>query len=362
MRPIFAIHRNGNDVTENLAPRVVSIEITDEAESKSDTLAIELIDRPENGRYPDLPDAGDKITAYLGYEETSLTFMGEYIVDAVTMGDGDVVIDCKSADMVESYRTPRDQSWNRKDLADIVTEVGDRNGYEVVIDPDLKGVIVDHVDQFQESDMGFLTRISETYDAVARPTAGKLVLAKRGSGKSVSGQTLPSITIRPEDTIGGDWSYQYSARDDKGKASGIPGEEKSKEAGGVRASYHDLKLGKKQTVEIGKPPFRDLRYSHRDEVDATAAANAAANQQTRAVGTFSTTLEGDPGIAAEALLTLKSWRPRVPVSWRIKTAKHSFSSGGYKTSVDCEIYEEKQSSPSKEVKKVAAEKGWPHEY
>ncbi len=362
MRPTFSIYRNGNDITENLAPRVASIEITDEAEDKSDTLAITLIDRPENGRYPDLPDAGDKISAYLGYEETSLTFMGEYIADAVTIGDGEVVIDCKSADMVESYRTPRDQSWNRKDLGDILTEVADRNGYEPVIDPDLKGVIVDHVDQFQESDMGFLTRISQTYDAVARPTAGKLVMAKRGAGKSVSGKKLPSITISPEDTVGGDWSYHYSARDDKGKAGGIPGEKNPKEAGGVRASYHDLKQGKKQIVEVGKAPFRELRYSHRDEVDAVAAANAAANQQTRAVGTFSATLEGNPEVAAEVLLSLKNWRPRVPVSWRIKTARHSFSSSGFKTSVDCEIYEEKQSNPPKEVKKVAAEKGWPHEY
>lgn len=352
MKPIYRVTRNGQDISSSLAPRLLSISVTDEAEDRSDTLSFSLHDRPEYGRYMDLPATGDLITVSLGYEGRELTLMGQYTVDAVNINGTGIKVDCKSADMVGPFRSQRSQSWHMKKLSDILREIAARNGYEPALDSDLSEVVVSHVDQVAESDMSFLTRLSGQYDAVARPTDGKLVLAKRGAAMSVSGKSMDSVALCPSDCES--WSYSYAAREDRGKARGLPRSTNEAEGGGIRAHYHNVRSAKRKSVEVGSAPFRELRFSFRNVIEATAAAASANNQQTRGSGSFSCVISGNPRVVAESPLLLKNWRPQVPEKWRIKTVQHDLNNSGFKTSIKAEFFEERQEDVSGRVQEAAA--------
>lgn len=167
--------------------------------------------------------------------------------------------------------------------------------------------------------MAFAARPAEEYDAVAKPMEGKLVLAKRGEGKAITGETLPIVVVH--ENLCSSWHFRYSARDEVGAADGLEmdvgddqksaadarlpemvddGEgvihmdehdisvstdpektetvpEPTKEEGtkgGVIATYHDLRSGEKKEVRAGTAPFHVLKYTYHNQSEAVAAISA----------------------------------------------------------------------------------------
>ncbi|MGH0004055.1 phage late control D family protein [Pseudovibrio ascidiaceicola] len=359
MTPDFKIVRNGKNITKALSAYNSSIEFSDEAEDKADTLAIDLSDVPIDGRYLDMPDIGDEIRLSLGYRETGLTFMGVFIVDAVKLGgDAIMTIDCKSADMTNSFRTPKARSWHMKTVGDIAKQIAKENNYEPLISKDLADIIINHADQFQESDMSFLNRLASLHDATAKPAGGKLFINPRGQGKSAIGEKLPEVTISRSE-VSGDWTYRYSARDEKGAAGDLPGQKKSQRTpGGIRARYYNLKSAKTENVDVGSAPFRELRYPFRNKIEATAAANAIFNSQTRGRSELSFSCPGRTDLAAEVPIRLKGWRPGIPTLWRSKSVRHSLGPSGYVCAVSGDLFEESKDVSTETKKASKSQSGW----
>ncbi|MDD9331009.1 MAG: contractile injection system protein, VgrG/Pvc8 family, partial [Bartonella sp.] len=195
MKPFCTVMANGEDITRILMDYVLSIEITDEAEDKSDRITIELDDRArecDNG-FLDIPLIGTIISITLGYEGGKNRDMGAYLIDEISVSSPSQTLSVtgRAASMNTSYRTPKSQSYHQQTLGNIIQEIAQRNGYTPKVDPALAKIVVRHIDQTTESDMAFATRLAEEYDAVAKPVDGKLVLAKRGEGKAITGETIP---------------------------------------------------------------------------------------------------------------------------------------------------------------------------
>ncbi|WP_375621803.1 phage late control D family protein, partial [Bartonella sp. AA97HXZ] len=223
MKPFCMVLANGEDITRTLMDYVLSIEITDEAENKSDRITIELDDRArdsDNG-FLDIPLIGTVISVTLGYEGGKNRDMGAYLIDEISVSSPpqSLSVTGRAASMNTSYRTPKSQSYHQQTLGSIVQEIAQRNGYTPKVDPALAKIVVRHIDQTSESDMAFATRLAEDYDAVAKPVDGKLVLAKRGEGKAITGETLPVVVIHEKQCTS--WDFKYSARDEAGAANGL---------------------------------------------------------------------------------------------------------------------------------------------
>lgn len=87
MKPFCTVMANGEDITRTLMDYVLSIEITDEAEDKSDRITIELDDRArecDNG-FLDIPLIGTIISVTLGYEGGKNRDMGAYLIDEISV-------------------------------------------------------------------------------------------------------------------------------------------------------------------------------------------------------------------------------------------------------------------------------------
>lgn len=365
-----------------LSDRLLSIEVHDEAETKSDRVTINLDDR---ARWSDdavaaMPEIGKVVTVRMGYLEGPAADRGTFIIDdlTVTSPPRSMTVTGRAADMPKSYRTPRTESYHQKTLGEIMGEIAGRNGYSAAIDSSLSGIIIRHIDQRNESDMAFATRLAAMHDGVARPMDGKLAVGKRGTGKTMSGAAMPVISLTEADCS--DWTFKYSARDEAGKAGGIDGgggsdqaaaagtkpastaesddniidlpggsEGSEDEAGGVRAYWTDIRTGEQKEVTAGQEPFHDMRFTYHNESEARAAVDAFKNQSARGKATFDCTIGGNPAVQAEAVLLLVNFRAYIPLKWRIKTAVHRFDGDAYTTTISAELFEPKQEDVPKKV-------------
>ncbi|WP_273794634.1 phage late control D family protein [Brucella intermedia] len=406
MKPFVIIKAQGKDITGNLGDRLLSVECHDEAEDKSDRCRLEIDDRPRvsDSGVVDLPIIGTVLEIEMGFRDGKSAKRGTYLIDDidVTSPPRIIIVTGRAAAMAKSFRAARTQSYHQKTIGEIGKEIAERNGYEFVADTELSEIVIRHIDQHNESDMSFATRLAEEHDAVAKPVDGKLVFSKRGTGKSVNGKQLAEIKIKETDCE--QWQFKYSARKEAGKAKGLKkagasgegapaskpsgietgdfiieapedgpatrsratiaaaadegiisapeaSENDDDDEGGVRATWTDTRTGEKHVVTAGKEPYQDLRYSYHNEAEAVAAVTKAKNQASRSQASFSCRLGGLPEAQAEARLTLDQFRPYIPTLWRVKTCVHRFTRDGYVTTLDAELFNEKQSDVTATVKK-----------
>ncbi|WP_366655382.1 contractile injection system protein, VgrG/Pvc8 family [Fodinicurvata sp. EGI_FJ10296] len=327
--PDFRIEADSVDVTARLRDRLISLEITDEAEDKSDRLALVLDDRP----YPDgtvaaLPAIATRLTVSIGYRETGLVRMGIYEVDDRELSAPPAVLDigATAAALAGPIRARRTRSWHRQTLGDIARTVAAGHELEARVDADLDALPIAHADQQAESDLAFLNRLARDHDAVARPLGDYLVLARRGNASAVTGEPLAGTALAPGDVD--TWSYSHAARREKGSAEGS--------GGGVRAWWWDDEAGERRSVDRGREPFEDIATLHESEAAARAAVASQSNSAARSKSELSLSMAGRPEIQAEARLTLTGWRPGVPLRWRITRVNHRIGSDGYTTEIAAE--------------------------
>lgn len=341
MQPIFRIYADSVEITAAVRDRLLELVVTDEAGIQSDELKLTLDDRRrEDGAIAELPRIGTSLTVSLGYAEFSLVSLGRFIVDELEIRapPATLTVSAKAADMVGPFRSPKTRSWDETTLGKMVEKIAGEHRYTPKLDPELGRIAIGHLDQTEESDMALLTRLAGKHDAVAKPVAGFLVLAKQGAVKSVTGQALPTITLKASDLA--EWRYQHSAR--KPGGSGATQEANTQSppttaTGGTKAYWWDFEKGERREVTTGKPPYQEIRYVHATEAEAKAAAATQKNKGERSQGSLSFSLPGDPRLAAEGRIYI-ALRPGIPVNWRIKRVEHRLGSQGYTCQVEAERF------------------------
>nr|BFE89945.1 hypothetical protein GCM10020185_04810 [Pseudomonas brassicacearum subsp. brassicacearum] len=81
-------------------------------------------------------------------------------------------------------------------LQQIVRDVAARNGWQPVCPVQTK---VPRVDQLNESDYNFITRLAKQYDCTAKLADGKLLVMPRQGGQTASGKNLSPVVLRRSD-------------------------------------------------------------------------------------------------------------------------------------------------------------------
>lgn len=327
LKPVYRIIANSADVTLNIASRLVSLRLTDEAGFQSDSLELILADDQPEAPIT-MPEAGAELEVFLGYD-VAATRMGLYVADEVEISGwpGEMSIRARAAQYQAStggktdLQTQKSRSWptNTK-LGDLVAKVAKEHGMSPAVAKSLASIVLPHIDQTEESDISFLVRLAKRYDAIAKPSGGKLVMAKRGESKTVSGEDLPTIALVPTDLTS--WRMVKASREGTGT---------------VIAYWHTKQTAKKIEVKVGSgEPTKRLRHWYKTAEAAKQGAQAELNKAKRGQETLSLSLPGNPNIAAECRLVLSGFRPEVNGEWLIKRAQHDVDSGGYRTSVEAE--------------------------
>lgn len=319
MTPDFKIVAAGVNITSQIKGRLLSLSVSDEAGTKSDQVEITLDDR---GGAVELPVPGALLVVAMGYKETFLFPMGAFTADEVTMsGPPDqIVIRGKAAALGGDLKDQKTRAWDKKTIGQIVATIAGEHKLQAKVSDAFKSILIEHIDQTEESDMNFLLRLGEEHDALATVKGQTLLFIGKGEGKTASGIDMVPQMV----TLSGSlrWSATLATRGAYSSAE---------------AHWHNAQTGKREKVVAGKgSPVRKLRHPYCTEAEAKRAAEAELGRCARGNDSFSVSLVGNPLIAAEGRVMAVGFRPGVSGLWSIKSVRHQIDAGGFVTSIEAE--------------------------
>ena len=328
-KPSYRITLDGTDITPRINGRLISLSLREQRGLEADQLDITLADH--DGQLA-IPPRGAELQVAFGWQEEGLVDKGRFTVDEVqhTGTPDQLTIRARSADMRGQLPGKRTQGWHDVTLGEIVTTIAGRNALEPVVAAALNGIRIGHIDQTDESDLNFLTRLGERYDAIAAIKAGRMLFTVAGQGLTASGRAMPAITLTRRD---GD-QHRYSVTDRDAYS-------------GVKAYWNDTRGAERQTVLAGtEENAKQLRPTYATEDDALAAARAEWQRIQRGLAEFELTLAlGRADLLPETPLTLTGFKPQIDATaWLVSEVTHSLNDGGFGTVVKCEV---NQSLPTK---------------
>lgn len=323
MQPTFKLFANDKEVTEQFAQHLIRLTIRDNRGMESDSLQIEIDDTKA---HISLPRRGVKLAIYLGYVGHYLHYKGTFVVDEVAHdGPPDkLIISAKPADLLNGeLKASKTRSWHDRTLGGIIKTVAQEHSLKPAISADLQSIKIPHIDQTEESDLHFLTRLARDYDAITKPANGSLLFTKRGASESASGQPLPVVDILRTDTNRHHWTQ-------KGR----------QEYDGIRAYWQDKGKIERTGEYIGSKQgkLKTLKGTFASKEEAQAAARAESQRLKRDSETLELTLKhGLPELMAEVIIVPQGFRPYIDKSWVATEVTHTLSaSSGLNTQVRCE--------------------------
>ena len=360
LTPVAKLTINGKPFNTDALSRIISISLTDKSGFEADELTVSLSDH--DGKLA-LPPKSAEITIALGYIETGIVDKGSYKITEVSWsGAPDTLhITAQSADTSDRFSEAKEKSWHKTSLKEIIESIAAANGYTPIIGKAYQDEKIDHIDQSNESDAAFLSRLAERYDAIATVKHGRLLFVSSGEATTASGQPLP--TIRITRNSGDQYTFRYS---------------NTESYNAVRAYYIDKQTGKKHEVVITEENYdpvkktvtttkkyktkrkdgkthktttkevteikqadttgkkiKTLRHTYQSPKTAATGARAAYKKLKRGAMEFDISLAvGRPDVAPESPVTLQGFKPEIDAEkWVGKETVHTLDSNGLTTAV-----------------------------
>lgn len=362
--PAFMLKLDNEDITQDFSDRLISLAMTDNRGFEADQLDIELDDT--DGQIA-LPPRGATLTLWLGWQDTALIKKGTFTVDEIEhRGAPDTLtIRGRSADFRRSLNSRREQSWHDTTLGQIVEAIAARNKLTASVADTLKAVAVPHIDQSQESDAVFLSRLADRNGAAVSVKAGKLLFLKAGSGKTASGKPIPQMTLERGDgdrhqfaiadreAYTGVTAKWLHTKDPKPQKQKVKLRRKPKEKH-LRALQHPkatkvppakAKAKKEQEAREGEymageaDNVLELTTIYATRAQAMRAAQAKWDKLQRGVAEFSISLAiGRADLYPETPVAVKGFKPVIDEqAWIISRVVHNLNGSGYTTGLELEV-------------------------
>lgn len=321
-RPSYRITLGGTDITPRINGRLISLRLRTQRGLEADQLDLTLADH--DGAL-ELPRRGVSLSVAYGWQDEGLIDKGLFTVDEIQHSGApdQITIRARSADLRGQLPGKRTQSWHDITVADIIDTIAKRYGLDPVVGNALGGIRVGHIDQTDESDLNFLTRLGERYDAIAAVKAGRMLFTIAGQALTASGLDMPTIAITRRD---GD-QHRYSVTDREAYE-------------GVKAYWNDTSGAERKIVLAGSGDnAKQLRPTYASEADALAAAKAEWQRIQRGLAEFDLTMAyGRPDIVPESPLAVNGFKPDIDTTpWLVTEVEDSLSDSGFGTRVKCEV-------------------------
>ncbi|MBJ8674575.1 phage late control D family protein [Citrobacter freundii] len=361
--PAYILTLDGEDITQNFSDRLIGLTMTDNRGFEADQLDIALDD---TDGLVELPPRGASLTLWLGWQGSALVNKGSFTVDEIEhRGAPDTLtIRGRSADFRGSLNSRREQSWHDTTLGVIVETIAQRNKLTASVADSLKAIAIPHIDQTQESDAAFLSRLAERNGASVSVKAGKLLFLKAGSAMTASGKPIPQMTVERGDgdrhqfaiadreAYTGVTAKWLHTRDPKPQKQKVKLKRKPKEQH-LRALQHpkaaktSTKAREKKAQEAREGEYMagesdnvlELTTIYATKAQAMRAAQAKWDRIQRGVAEFSITLAtGRADLVPETPVAVKGFKRVIDEqAWIISRVVHSLNGSGFTTGLELEV-------------------------
>jgi hypothetical protein len=312
---------NDQDLTTSWSRYLISIGITDQAGTSSDSCTLDVDDAHGQVR---LPQGGEKIRVMLN---RVLAFEG--VIDSVTSSGGrsegrKLSVSAKGFDTAGDAKKVQGFHLDDATLGDFLAAAGAEAGFSVTVDPALASFARDYWSAEFESFLSLGERLARQYGGTFKLRGDKAVLARRGEGLSASGQALPTITARYGKNLIG-WSLK--PRDPRRTFAAGETRYFDRASGEVKAERVDFE----GTEGVGD---NVLRLAEASQTDARATLEARGRESDREAGGGTITLDLAPEARAECSVILIGARPGIDGSYRADSVSHrSDRAGGATTTI-----------------------------
>ncbi|MES0221434.1 phage late control D family protein [Citrobacter freundii] len=361
--PAYMLTLDGEDITQNFSDRLIGLTMTDNRGFEADQLDIALDD---TDGLVELPPRGASLTLWLGWQGSALVNKGSFTVDEIEhRGAPDTLtIRGRSADFRGTLNSRREQSWHDTTLGVIVETIAQRNKLTASVADALKAIAIPHIDQTQESDAAFLSRLAERNGASVSVKAGKLLFLKAGSAMTASGKPIPQMTVERGD---GD-RHQFAIADreaytgvtakwlhtrypkpqkQKVKLKRKPKEQHLRALQHPKAAKTSTKAREKKAQEAREGEYMagesdnvlELTTIFATKAQAMRAAQAKWDKIQRGVAEFSITLAtGRADLFPETPMAVKGFKRVIDEqAWIISRVVHSLNGSGFTTGLELEV-------------------------
>jgi phage protein D len=162
MNPVWLITYENVDISDEVAPMVLSAEYTDNLEGKADELELTLDDSAGLWRTGWWPSSGDTLSVQMGYYGQPLLNAGTFKVDAPQLrGKPDTVtISALSAEQSSGLRSVQNRAFESLTLNDLVSRLAVE--LELTVIGDVPTLALGRVTQ-TETNLAFLRRLAKAY-------------------------------------------------------------------------------------------------------------------------------------------------------------------------------------------------------
>jgi len=329
MGPDFRIELDNHDITENFRSRLIRLVINDKLSLEVDTFTMVLDD--SDGQII-LPQRGSALSIAIGWHGEELIEKGTFKIGGIHhSGSPDTLtLTGFSTELAGTLKEKRSTSYDGKKLGEIVQRIAEENGLQPLLSKELAAIPVVHFDQTEETDLQFISRLAQRYDAIATIKNDRLMLIRPGHGTTAQGESLDRATIRRREGDKHDFVYT-------GNVDYI----------GAKARWHDL--DKATTLEVtmdavvGLPgkvfETRGSRYlvlptlfTSQQEAIQALEVEWRKNQRISATLTF-TLARGRPELIPEMLVDVEGFKDLIDrYTWVITSVDHTLDAGGGLTS------------------------------
>lgn len=361
--PAYMLTLDGADITQNFSDRLIGLTMTDNRGFEADQLDIALDD---TDGLVELPPRGASLTLWLGWQGSALVNKGSFTVDEIEhRGAPDTLtIRGRSADFRGSLNSRREQSWHDTTLGVIVETIAQRNKLTASVAEPLKAIAIPHIDQTQESDAAFLSRLAERNGASVSVKAGKLLFLKAGSAMTASGKPIPQMTVERGDGdrhqfaiadreaytgVTAKWLHTKDPKPQKQKVKlkRKPREQHLRALQHPKAAKTSTKAREKKAQEAREGEYMagesdnvlELTTIYATKAQAMRAAQAKWDKIQRGVAEFSITLAtGRADLFPETPVAVKGFKRVIDEqAWIISRVVHSLNGSGFTTGLELEV-------------------------
>ncbi|SDR00121.1 late control D family protein [Pseudovibrio sp. Tun.PSC04-5.I4] len=315
----WAVSINGEDISQNLRPYLMSISATDKAGYSSDSCSLVLDDRAGQIK---LPSAGSKLVVMLEGKKIFEGITDRPASSGSRSSGQKLTIKAKGFDERSPVKQPLFFHKDDASLGDFLQTAAKKAGFTIKVDPAFKDVIRDYWGASGESFLALGQRYAKELQGAFKIRDKVAVLLPLGAENK-----LPGIKCtKPGNII----SWQIKPRDLKRVFSG------------GSARYLDRKKGKVAVVkrpykadEIGDSAaetedvvFNAIRSTSNDESQVQEVLKAREKQGQREKASGTITIDLAPEAQAEGLCQVEGIKTGIDGTYRIDSRTHKASRGG----------------------------------
>lgn len=312
MKPIFKLLANEVDVTNEINSETSEITFSDEDGTVSDEITLKIEGLHKR------PKMDDELKLWFGTSDKGLFYCGLFKVSRtpVTYSQERFLhITATAVDFSKNLKVKRSQTYENCSIKQICKIISNR--HEVDLKCDFDDIYILHLEQTMESDLHFLKRISQEYNALFSIKNNTLVFFKKIKDDKKS-KDLPRFSLNITDT------------------NNIKIEPTNKTSyNSCKAVWRDIKANKQESVTVGDgEPIYMLRDAFESLADAKLKAQAMLEKANSGTKEGSIKCVGFE-VYAGAILNL-SGTLEDDDDYNIKRVDHTMNKSGWNISIKIE--------------------------